>query len=100
MPDPVNVLSSIRRLASASSAVIVMDERVGEDFANRVDDTEWFVYGFSVLHCLPVGMLRENPAGTGTGRQHRHPALSHFLTCSDQVTRWPVNFSRSDECIR
>jgi hypothetical protein len=23
-------------------------------------------YGFSVLHCLPVGMVGEDPAGTGT----------------------------------
>ena len=27
---------------------------------------ERLLYGFSVLHCLPVGMVGENPAGTGT----------------------------------
>ena len=30
------------------------------------DDLERFYYGFSVLHCLPVGMVGEGAAGTGT----------------------------------
>ena len=29
-------------------------------------DLERLLYGFSVLHCLPVGMVGDNPAGTGT----------------------------------
>ncbi|MDQ3676531.1 MAG: SAM-dependent methyltransferase, partial [Actinomycetota bacterium] len=27
---------------------------------------ERLYYGFSILHCLPVGMIGENAAGTGT----------------------------------
>mgnify|MGYP001377308457 FL=1 len=66
MPDPVGVLSSMRRLASGRGAVIVMDERVRETFVPETDLVEQFMYGFSILHCLPVGMLGEQPAGTGT----------------------------------
>jgi SAM-dependent methyltransferase len=66
MANPVGALRSMRNLAGQSGAVIVMDERVGESFAARNDDTEWFMYGFSVLHCLPVGLVDRPSAATGT----------------------------------
>jgi 2-polyprenyl-3-methyl-5-hydroxy-6-metoxy-1,4-benzoquinol methylase len=66
MADPVAVLRAMRGLAGGSGAVVVVDERVGESFAARNDDTEWFMYGFSVLHCLPVGLADRPSAGTGT----------------------------------
>ena len=43
-----------------------MDERVGERFSAPGDDIERLMYGFSVLHCLPVGMADQPSAGTGT----------------------------------
>jgi SAM-dependent methyltransferase len=66
MADPVSALRAMRQMAGEHGAVVVMDERVGESFAARNDDTEWFMYGFSVLHCLPVGMADRPSAGTGT----------------------------------
>jgi SAM-dependent methyltransferase len=66
MADPVSALGTMRALAGGRGAVIVVDERVGESFAARHDDTEWLMYGFSVLHCLPVGMADRPSAGTGT----------------------------------
>ena len=30
------------------------------------NDVEWMMYGWSILHCLPVGMTDENAVGTGT----------------------------------
>jgi 2-polyprenyl-3-methyl-5-hydroxy-6-metoxy-1,4-benzoquinol methylase len=66
MADPVGALRAMRVLAGAHGAVVVMDERVGESFAGRNEDTEWFMYGFSVLHCLPVCMADQPSAGTGT----------------------------------
>ena len=66
MSDPVAALRAMRRLAGESGAVVVMDERVGESFANRNDDTEWFMYGFSVLHCLPACRTDRPSAATGT----------------------------------
>jgi SAM-dependent methyltransferase len=66
MADPVAALRAMRQMAGESGAVVVMDERVGDSFAARNDDTEWFMYGFSVLHCLPVGLADRPSAGTGT----------------------------------
>jgi hypothetical protein len=56
----------MRNLAGTHGVVIVMDEKVGESFAARNADTEWFMYGFSVLHCLPVCMADTPSAETGT----------------------------------
>ena len=46
--------------------VLVADERAAERFALDAGDVERLYYGFSVLHCLPVGMVGEDAAGTGT----------------------------------
>jgi SAM-dependent methyltransferase len=66
MADPIGALRAMRALAGERGAVIVMDERVGESFAARNGATEPFMYGFSVLHCLPVGMVAPRSAATGT----------------------------------
>jgi 2-polyprenyl-3-methyl-5-hydroxy-6-metoxy-1,4-benzoquinol methylase len=66
MADPVAALRAMRQLAGKRGAVIVVDERVGESFAARNHATEWFMYGFSVLHCLPVAMAQQPSAATGT----------------------------------
>lgn len=66
MADPVAALRTMRRLAGEHGMVIVMDEKVGESFAARNADTEWFMYGFSVLHCLPVCMAEQPSAETRT----------------------------------
>ena len=65
--NPVGVLRTMRRLASDKGAVIVMDERVGDTFSATGNEVEWMMYGWSVLHCLPVGMAEHQPsAATGT----------------------------------
>ena len=46
--------------------VLIGDERTAETFAAPADDLERLYYGFSILHCLPVGMVGEGAAGTGT----------------------------------
>jgi 2-polyprenyl-3-methyl-5-hydroxy-6-metoxy-1,4-benzoquinol methylase len=66
MADPVGVLRAMHDMAGAHGAVIVLDERVGQSFAARDEDTEWFMYGFSVLHCLPASMADTPSAATGT----------------------------------
>jgi SAM-dependent methyltransferase len=63
---PVDVLRAMRRLVKPGGSVIVMDERVADEFDPAAGGFEWFFYGFSVLHCLPVGMDADDPAGTGT----------------------------------
>ncbi len=66
MSNPVGALSNMRRLAGENGAVLVMDERVSEAFTTKPNEPDWMMYGFSILHCLPVGMHGHDPAGTGT----------------------------------
>lgn len=63
---PVEVLGAIRGLLAEGGAAIVADERVAESFTAPGDDLERLMYGFSVLHCLPVGMAEQPSAATGT----------------------------------
>jgi ubiquinone/menaquinone biosynthesis C-methylase UbiE len=66
MSYPVEVLAACRSLLTAGGSVIVGDERVPDEFDPPGDEIERFYYGFSILHCLPVGMVGEAAAGTGT----------------------------------
>jgi 2-polyprenyl-3-methyl-5-hydroxy-6-metoxy-1,4-benzoquinol methylase len=66
MSYPVEVLRTARGLLSDGGCLLVADERTAERFALDAGDVERLYYGFSVLHCLPVGMVGENAAGTGT----------------------------------
>jgi Methyltransferase domain len=66
MAHPVDVLSTARGMLAQGGHVLVADERTAERFALDAGDIERLYYGFSVLHCLPVGMVGDDPAGTGT----------------------------------
>jgi SAM-dependent methyltransferase len=66
MADPVAVLRAMRRLVGPGGTVLIVDERVPDAFAPDGDLVERMMYGFSVLHCLPVGMVGPSPVGTGT----------------------------------
>ena len=66
MSYPVDVLRAARRLLRVDGSLLVCDERTADAFRAPADDLERFYYGISVLHCLPVGMVGESPAGTGT----------------------------------
>lgn len=66
MADPVAVLRAMLNLAGEDGTVLVMDERVADIFSPNGSEVEQIFYGFSVLHCLPVGMAEQPSAGTGT----------------------------------
>src|SRR5262245_2734383 len=66
MSYPIEVLRTLRGLLVEGGSVIVGDERTGDRFSLDAGPIERLYYGFSVLHCLPVGMVGEDPAGTGT----------------------------------
>jgi SAM-dependent methyltransferase len=66
MNDPVGALRTMRRLAGNEGTVIIMDERVADTFDPEAGDVERFMYGFSILHCLPVGLEEHPSAATGT----------------------------------
>jgi 2-polyprenyl-3-methyl-5-hydroxy-6-metoxy-1,4-benzoquinol methylase len=66
MTDPVAALRAMRTLQGEAGVTIVADERVAETFTAPGDDLERFMYGWSALHCLPVGMVAAPATGTGT----------------------------------
>jgi hypothetical protein len=47
-------------------SVLIGDERTEDSFQAPASELERMYYGFSFLHCLPVGMVGDDPAGTGT----------------------------------
>lgn len=66
MSNPVEALGTMRRLAGKDGSVLIVDERVGDRFTAQGNDVEWMMYGWSILHCLPVGMTNGHQGGTGT----------------------------------
>jgi hypothetical protein len=60
------VLNTMRSLVKEQGAVMVMDERTLDAFQPCSDEWEQILYGFSILHCLPVGMVEQPSAATGT----------------------------------
>lgn len=66
LPDPVGALAAMRRLAGEDGAVLIIDENATESFEAPGDEVQRLLYGFSVLHCLPVGRDAEDSAATGT----------------------------------
>jgi 2-polyprenyl-3-methyl-5-hydroxy-6-metoxy-1,4-benzoquinol methylase len=66
MSYPVEVLKAARGLLREGGLVFIGDERTAEEFTAPASEAERLFYGFSVFHCLPVGMVGEGAAGTGT----------------------------------
>jgi 2-polyprenyl-3-methyl-5-hydroxy-6-metoxy-1,4-benzoquinol methylase len=66
MNHPVEALRTAREGLAEGGSVVIADERVAERFIAPGDEIERFNYGWSILHCLAVGMLDEDSAGTGT----------------------------------
>ena len=66
MSNPVGALRAMRALAKEGGAVVVMDEKAAEEFTAPGDELERFLYGWSAVHCLPVGMVESPSAATGT----------------------------------
>jgi SAM-dependent methyltransferase len=76
MADPVSVLRSMRALAGQDGIVLVMDERVPDEFRGASDEVERFMYGWSVTTCLPNGLAESPSAATGTVL--RKPILERY----------------------
>ena len=66
MANPVPVLSAVRDSLTEGGSLIVVDERVAEQFSARGDDIERFMYGWSITTCLPDGRSRTPSVATGT----------------------------------
>ncbi len=66
MARPVNALRSMREALTPGGSVIVADEKVGEHFHAPADDIERLMYGWSIVHCLPVSLAEQPSAAIGT----------------------------------
>jgi 2-polyprenyl-3-methyl-5-hydroxy-6-metoxy-1,4-benzoquinol methylase len=66
MPRPVDVLRTIRGMLGDGGFVLIGDERTEDSFTAPASDRERLYYGFSIMSCLPSGMVGSDPAGTGT----------------------------------
>lgn len=65
MNHPVEALRAAREMLTKHGNVLIGDERTAERFTAPGDELERSHYGWSVLHCLAVGMLEQSSAGTG-----------------------------------
>ena len=66
MARPADVLRSVRQALASGGSVIVADEKVGDHFHAPADDIERLMYGWSIVHCLPVAMADSPSAAIGT----------------------------------
>jgi 2-polyprenyl-3-methyl-5-hydroxy-6-metoxy-1,4-benzoquinol methylase len=86
MSRPVDVLASVRRLLAPGGTLIVADERVADAFHAPASETERLFYGYSVLDCLPTGMVSKPSAETGTVMRRstleRYAAKAEFSAVS------------------
>jgi len=66
LPDPVAVLTAMRRLVRPGGTVLVMDENVAETFTAPGGEVERLMYGYSLTCCLPDSLSSRPSVGTGT----------------------------------
>jgi SAM-dependent methyltransferase len=66
MSRPGEVLAAARAALAPGGSVLIADEKVGEHFHAPADDMERLMYGWSIVHCLPVSLADAPSAGIGT----------------------------------
>lgn len=77
MARPVEVLRAVHGMLAEDAILLVADERVAEEFHAPGDEVERMMYGFSVLHCLPVGRAGD-PESAATGTVMRPATLESY----------------------
>ena len=93
LADPVGALDRARQMLNSTGSILVVDERVGDHFSARGEGLEWLMYGWSILHCLPVGMAdgAEHHCG-GTGTVMRGPVFERYASAAGlDVTELPID---------
>jgi protein-L-isoaspartate O-methyltransferase len=65
MARPVEVLRAVRAMLADGGSVVMIDERVADDFVAPAPDLERYHYGWSVVSCLPGAMGDPQTAATG-----------------------------------
>jgi ubiquinone/menaquinone biosynthesis C-methylase UbiE len=65
MARPVDVLRAVRAMLADGGSVVMIDEKVADDFTAPAPDLERYHYGWSVVTCLPGAMGDPQTAATG-----------------------------------
>jgi 2-polyprenyl-3-methyl-5-hydroxy-6-metoxy-1,4-benzoquinol methylase len=78
MARPVAVLRRVRDLPADDGSVIIIDERVEDEFTAPASDVERYHYGWSVVSCLPGAM--GDPETSATGAVMRTATLARYAT--------------------
>jgi 2-polyprenyl-3-methyl-5-hydroxy-6-metoxy-1,4-benzoquinol methylase len=85
MSYPVDVLRASRGLLRDGGLMLIGDERTEDAFTAPASEVERLFYGFSLFHCLPVGMVGKGAAGTGTviraDTVRRYASEAGFSSC-------------------
>lgn len=66
MAQPVEALQAARAALAPDGVVLVVDERVAEQFTAPGTEVERMMYGWSVTHCLPSQLADPGSVATGT----------------------------------
>jgi SAM-dependent methyltransferase len=66
MGDPVGALRAACALLAPGGSVLVADEHVADAFTTSGDPLERFMYGWSILHCLPATLAERPVEANGT----------------------------------
>jgi 2-polyprenyl-3-methyl-5-hydroxy-6-metoxy-1,4-benzoquinol methylase len=66
MARPDEALRAIRAALAPGGSVLVAEEKVGDHFHAPADELERLMYGWSIVHCLPVAMADSPSAAIGT----------------------------------
>jgi 2-polyprenyl-3-methyl-5-hydroxy-6-metoxy-1,4-benzoquinol methylase len=66
MSRPVNVLRALRGALRPNGTLLIADEKVAEHFHAPADEIERLMYGWSIVHCLPVSLAETPSAAIGT----------------------------------
>lgn len=66
MSRPREVLQAVRQVLAPAGSVLIADEKVADHFHAPADDLERLMYGWSIVHCLPVSRAEQPSAAIGT----------------------------------
>jgi 2-polyprenyl-3-methyl-5-hydroxy-6-metoxy-1,4-benzoquinol methylase len=66
LSHPVDALRAMRAMARPGAYVVVMDEKVDDEFTAPGDELQRYLFGWSAVHCLPTAMVDPESAATGT----------------------------------
>jgi ubiquinone/menaquinone biosynthesis C-methylase UbiE len=76
MARPVETLRTVRTMLADGGSVMVIDEKVADEFTAPAPDMERYHYGWSVMSCLPGAM--GDPYTSATGAVMRTATLRRY----------------------